>query len=226
MKAFMAMSTARTVSDQVFERLRDDLRSNRFAPGERLKFQEMRNRYQVGFGPLREALSRLAGLGLVSLVGQKGFRAAALSPEDLLHLVENRRFLEERALRASIEKGDERWESNLFAAFHQLHKVTQRAPEIEEQYLTWERHHAAFHYALVSGCGSEWLLNAWRSTFDQAERYRRVSIGHGRWVIDQKDDHERLLKASSARNAEKAIEILNRHIGQSALSLSKRLALG
>ena len=215
------MTASPTIAGQVFERLLRDLKSNQFKPGERLKFEQMRDRYQVSVASLREALSRLAGLGLVTQVGQKGFRAPEASVADFEHVVASRKFLEKRALESSIARGGEQWENELVAMFHQLQKATRIKPRTQQEHSVWERHHTNFHSALVGACGSEWLLNAWRSAFDQAERYRCLAMNRGHWKVDQKDDHERLVKAALNRNIPQALRILDGHIGQSADALVK-----
>lgn len=103
----MPESGALTLADHVFEQLRDDLKPSEFLPGQRLKFDVMCKKYNVGLGPVGEVLCRLLGLGLVVQVGQRGFRAAEALGEDLAHIVANRAFLEERALKASVLNGDE-----------------------------------------------------------------------------------------------------------------------
>ena len=204
-----------TVSELVFERLREDLKSNQFPPGDRLKFEEMRDRYDVSVGPLREALSRLVGLGLVTQVGQKGFRAAAVSRDDVAHIVAVRKFMETRAFELAMRNGDDKWETDVVATFHLLNKASRGKPKSEDEYRAWERHHTAFHTALVSGCGSNWLEVTWKAVFDQAERYRRLAMKRGHWIIGQKADHEQLMKAALARDVANAVAILDRHIGQS-----------
>jgi GntR family carbon starvation induced transcriptional regulator len=208
-------SAMSTMSEQVFELLREDLKANRFSPGDRLKFEDMCDKYSVSVGPLREALFRLVGLGLVTQIGQKGFRAAVISHDDIQHIIANRKFLEMRAVRLALIEGDDKWESELVAAFHLLQRSTRVKPQSEADYLTWERHHTEFHHALVAGCGSTWLINAWRIVFDQAERYRRLAMERGHWIIDQKGDHERLLSAATERDIEATLAILDRHIGRS-----------
>ena len=54
------MST--TLAIEVFGRLRHDLKANRFKPGERLDFSRIKEMYEVGVAPLREALSRLESM--------------------------------------------------------------------------------------------------------------------------------------------------------------------
>lgn len=82
----MPVDGAATIGDHIFERFRDDLKSSEFTPGQRLKFEAMCRKYDVGLGPVREALCRLSGLGLVVQVGQRGFRAAEALDEDLAHI--------------------------------------------------------------------------------------------------------------------------------------------
>jgi DNA-binding GntR family transcriptional regulator len=211
----MTTRASTTIAELVFEQLRDDLTSNKFRPGDRLKFTDMQKRYSVGVGPLREALFRLVGVGLVTQVGQKGFRAAAATEGDLAHIIATRKFLEERALLDSLAHGDDEWENGVVSAFHQLSKATRRKPASEDDYRSWEKLHKGFHFALVRGCGSAWLLNAWEATFDQAERYRRLAVQRGHWLLEQKADHEKLMRAAIARDTRAASAILGRHIGQS-----------
>lgn len=211
----MYASAHTTITESVFERLREDLTCNRFQPGARLKFEDMREKYDVGVGPLREALFRLVGLGLVTQVGQKGFRAALATDVDLAHIIASRKFLEERALLHALALGGDEWEKGIVAAYHQLSKATRMKPQCEADYRAWEKFHRDFHFALVSGCASAWLLNAWNSAFDHAERYRRLAVQRGHWIIDQKADHERLMNAALARDADLVSTIIKRHIGQS-----------
>ncbi len=215
-------SEPQTLAAYAFERLRADLKANRFKPGERLRFEDMREIYNVGLSPLREALSRLAETGLVVQSGQKGFRVAPASLEDLADIIETRRFLEIRAVEDSIVHGDNRWERDLVAAFHGLSVASRRKPETASDYAAWEEHHAAFHRALVGGCRSRWLLQFWGIVFDQAERYRRLAITSGVWVR-QIGDHSALLEAALARDTDRASTLLRHHIGRSAEQLMPRL---
>jgi GntR family transcriptional regulator, carbon starvation induced regulator len=207
-----------TLAIEVFGRLRHDLKANRFKPGERLDFSRIKEMYDVGVAPLREALSRLVEAGLVVQVGQKGFRAAPVSLDDLTDVVDTRRFLEVRAFQESIRLGDDDWEGRIIAAFHGLSKVSQRSPESLDK-AAWEVRHGEFHKALMSACRSRWLLQLWSTVFDQAERYRSLALGIGHWSPDELGDHKQLLDAALARDVEHAGELLHRHIGFSAQRL-------
>ena len=209
-------SPPNTLSAAVLSRLREDLKANRFEPGSKLRFEDMKEIYQVGLAPLREALMRLSEVGLVVQTGQKGFRVPPASADDLRDVIETRRFLELRVLEDSLQHGDEQWESRVVASLYRFSKFSKRAPSTPAERAEWERHHTDLHRALVSGAKSRWLLQFWSTVFDQAERYRRLAIKGGHWPSDELKRHEELVEAALERNTKKAVDLLRRHIGGSA----------
>lgn len=213
-----------TLAAQVFASLRADLKANRFKPGERLHFERMRAIYDVGIAPLREALSRLSESGLVVQIGQKGFRVAPATLDDLHDVIETRRFLEVRIFQDAVQHGDEAWEASLVGAFHRFSKVSRQKPATAEERAAWEEQHTNFHRVLLSGCPSRWLLHLWSMVFDQAERYRRLALEVGHWSEDELGDHELLLQAALARDVERAGQLLQQHIGVSAKRLIAQIS--
>jgi DNA-binding GntR family transcriptional regulator len=67
--------------DQVREELVDWLSDGRLKPGQRLEEERISQALGVSRTPLREALTRLAGDGLVEAVPRRGFRVPRLSAE-------------------------------------------------------------------------------------------------------------------------------------------------
>ena len=60
----------------------------------------------------------LAGRGLVVQEGQRGFRVAQASADDLRDITQTRISMETTALRFSIERGDDVWEAGILGAHH------------------------------------------------------------------------------------------------------------
>ena len=114
--------------------------------------------YGSGQSPLREALMRLASEQLVVLEDHKGFRVAPVSADEALDIAKSRCELEGLAVRMAIENGDDRWEANIIARFHELSK---RATYTSDGKLDpeWERRHDAFHQALYAGCELRSLMS-------------------------------------------------------------------
>src|ERR1700740_254444 len=84
-------SRAGTWATAAYERIRQEIVGGRLLPGEKLRVDALRDRYEIGGSPLREALARLTAEGLVFQQEQKGFRVSAVSAGDLIELTRTRR---------------------------------------------------------------------------------------------------------------------------------------
>lgn len=208
-----AIKGPRSLTARAFEALRADIVACRFAPGQRLKIGDLCTRFDVSLGAIREALSRLAAEGLVISEAQKGFRVAPVSRSDLADLTTARVDIESLALRRSILHGDVAWEAGIQTAFDRLARMPERS-ESDAARLNdyWAEAHQAFHGALVAGCNSRWLLRMRSILFEQSERYRRLSVTTGRKDRDVLGEHRRIMDATLARDADRAVALLSEHI--------------
>src|SRR4029078_3906205 len=108
----------RTLAAAAFSRIRADILSSKLLPGTRLRFEPLKKAYGGGLSPLREALSRLGVSGLVTAEGQRGFRVAPASIDDIQDIAEVRTNVECLAFRQSIERGDDQWQGGVGASRH------------------------------------------------------------------------------------------------------------
>jgi DNA-binding GntR family transcriptional regulator len=209
--------TGGTLATSVFDRLRGDILNGTLKPGEKLALESLRERYSVGNSPVREALNRLSADGLVERQDQKGFRVAAVSGDDFQELLKTRLWLEERALRESIDHGGTAWEERAVLAFHWLSRVPRSLSE--ETYIEnpeWEPRHREFHLSLLSGCQSRWLINFCAQLYDQASRYRRLAVQSSYPKRHELDEHKLILDAAVSNQADEAVELLMSHYTKTA----------
>jgi GntR family transcriptional regulator, carbon starvation induced regulator len=213
----------RTRHAVVYEQIRTDILECRLQPGERLRFDSLRKRYAVAVGPVREALMRLVPDGLVSLEEHKGFTVAEVSRDQLVEITATRRELEALAIRWSIDRGDDRWESDIVGRFHELAKrnMQGQAGELDNE---WERRHRAFHASLYAACGSIWLTRYCDQLRDQTERYRRIWFRHFRTTRDVLDEHRQIMDAAIRRDSDGATYLIKKHLSQTADALLKLMA--
>jgi len=201
-----------TLADMAETRLRADILAGGFAPASRLRMGDLKERYRVGTSPIREALSRLVGEGLVELEGNKGFRVGGLSAEDLADIAYMRTALETAALRTSIERGDDAWEAGILATLHKLLKATERTGTDRASLDLWQVAHDEFHRALVGACGSPRLLEQQRRLADQHARYRRFLMAENLPRDLLITEHRAIAEAALARDAERAATLLANHM--------------
>lgn len=166
-----------TLSERAAILVEHDIISGQLAPGARLGIVDLVNRYDIGATPLREGLSRLVSRGLIVGIGQRGFRVAEVSRDDLLDITRMRTVVEMEALQLAIANGDDAWEAGILGALHQMRRYIERhTADFREGAPDFDRIHKAFHTALLAACASKRLLTAHSDLYDQAYRYRRVMM--------------------------------------------------
>jgi DNA-binding GntR family transcriptional regulator len=205
-------SGSQTRADEVYQRLRSEILAGRLAPGARLPFAELSQRYDTSTGVLREVLPRLVEQGLVVSKPQIGFRVVSVSPEDLLHLTEVRVMIESLALRQSVVQGDLTWESDILAAHHRMRGLPMfnSAHMVDE---AWLEAHAVFHSTLLQACPNTRLTKIADMLRDSAEIYRCWSAQYGEeHDRDVAAEHQRILDAALRRDADAATIALTEHI--------------
>jgi DNA-binding GntR family transcriptional regulator len=80
--------SALTLSDEVFEALVKDILSGAIKPGARLDEPSICKKFGVSRTPIREALRRLSGTGLVEAAPRKGVTVARIDVEQLNNMFE------------------------------------------------------------------------------------------------------------------------------------------
>jgi len=205
-----------TLAAETLRRLREDILSCRFRPGQRLRLEELKGIYGAGFSPLREALMRLTSDRLVIAEGRRGFRVSPVSADDLLDVTRTRQQIEAIALRDAMAAGDDEWEAGMISALHRLRRARRFNPETGAVEADWTRKHRDFHYSLVAAARSRWIKHFWALTFDQSDRYRRLAVSLSSDKRDDDAEHQQLMDAVLSRNVEKACELSRNHIQRTA----------
>jgi DNA-binding GntR family transcriptional regulator len=206
-----------TRTDWSEQLLRGEILTGSLRPGERLKIGELQDRYPgLSPTPLREALSRLAGSGLVDVLPNRGVRVAMGSIEDLRDVQENRALLETIALERSLAAADEEWRDEVEQAFLDLRKVAQEMMEISDltsaELIRWENAHRRFHFALIGRCGSPWLLRLVGILYEQSVRYRYMTIRAEPEFRQITDEHEALRSAALSGDPLACVGVLREHL--------------
>ena len=195
--------------------LKEDIIRGEFAPGARLLMSHLKERYDLGTGPLREALSQLVAERLVVAISQRGYRVATMSLRELEDIYDARAHIEGLVVSLAIERGDDNWEADIISRAHTLSKVvTVSGPD--EVLAVWDQRHKAYHSAIAAGCGSTHLLQVRGQLFDQAERYRhlwlRETVFSPEALARKREEHAHLTEVILARQADRARQLVHEHL--------------
>jgi DNA-binding GntR family transcriptional regulator len=201
---------SRTLIERSYQRLRDDIVEGRLAPGEKLRVEHLKARYDVGAGTLREAITRLVSDALVVAEGQRGFRVAPMALADLEDLTRLRLHIEIDALRQSIRRGDAAWRAQLQLAYDELSAFEQPVrPALRPR---WEQLNGRFHEALIAACDSPWTMKVLRLLGRHSERYRQLSIGLADENRDVHEEHRQIFEMAMRGQEARAALALEAHI--------------
>ncbi|MFH0728069.1 MAG: FCD domain-containing protein [Pseudomonadota bacterium] len=202
-----------TLIETAAERLIREIVACELAPGQKLLIADLKERYEMGASPLREALSRLCSSGFVVFDSGRGFRVAPMSKEDLEDITAVREVIETAALRRAIAAGDDEWEVGIVAAYARLERAAARHGEGDGPVpAEAEGAHKQFHGALVAACGSKRLIEAHSTLYDQARRYRHQMLELTYDLEDFLRTHRELMRTTLAREADEACAKLAAHL--------------
>jgi GntR family transcriptional regulator, carbon starvation induced regulator len=209
----------KTQAEMLANAIRREIVRGMLKPGDRLGMAALQERYETGISPLREALSRLTTLGLVTAEGQRGFRVAQVSADDLMDLMKTMIWVETTALRAAIAHGDRDWEADIVASAHRLGINDRGQSDARFFDEKWEENHRLFHRSLVAACRAPRLLDYRGLLFENVDRYRRLSAFYERGTRDVDAEHRAIVDAVFRRNANEAANLAEAHLLETTRNL-------
>jgi DNA-binding GntR family transcriptional regulator len=222
------MTTSEHSQASAYDVLRREILHGELLPGQRLRAAELRERYNLGLTPIREALMRLSSEGMVRNEANRGARVREATLDELRDLMQTRREIEELCLTKAITLGDAEWEAEILRAMHLLERAPlPKSADDRETAAAWEVLHRKFHYALVAAAGSNWLLQVWGDLADHSERYRKLRLLNYRKldadVRDVNAEHRRIMDAVLHRDVEQAVTLMNTHLRKTELAVARLL---
>ncbi len=201
-----------TIANAVMEHIRQDILLGVLEPGKKLVVADLKNRYQVGASPIREALVQLSWKKYVMFTPQKGCWVAPVSLAELDDLFETSRVLSHVLLQRAIENGNEAWELGILTSYHKVSRLDPADPNID--LAEWEIRHREFHLALLAGCESPIMLDIYYDIYEQIERYRHIWISQARQYQQRYHDngeHKALMQTVLDRNITLSQQLLTEH---------------
>lgn len=200
-----------TLATSIAQKLREDVLSGHYSPGTRIRLEDIKSNFGVSWSPIREAITRLVTEGLIVSDSQKSYRVAPASKSELIEAIELRVQLETKALKLSIEKGDDAWEIDVVSAQHRLSKLESQKVS-RNQAENWEELHQGLHFALTKACESPILLQFCHQLNDIQDRYRRIFFKLSDFDRDVAHEHKLITDATLNRNVKLASKLLADHI--------------
>lgn len=207
-----------TLTDKVSKMIRQDILTAQLLPGQKLVVAELKNKYNVGASPIREALVQLSWTKYVVLEPQKGCWVAPVCVLELTDLFDSLRLVAAGLLQKAINIGDEMWELNVLTSYHKLSrlKVVNQEHDCDE----WEERQLQFHIALLEGANSKNMFAFFSDLIQQIKRYRYFALTHGMDTSSEDaEEYEVIMKLVLSKNAEKAAEKYDQYLQRTMMRI-------
>lgn len=204
-----------TVVEMLASALRRDISFGVLAPDQKLKIEQLRQRYGGSNHSMRETLRMLTVEGMVEATAQRGFRVTSATDQDRNDILLMRLSLEGLALSRALQNGGVDWEASVIAAAHRLNRAdhaVQSNPD-DVTALEWDETCRAFSFALLGACNSPRMLDTIGRYFDQSRRFRLTLLREGRIDFAKRGRRRDALKdAVIARDDAAALALLEEDI--------------
>lgn len=191
----------------LYEHLREEILSGTLAPGFRLTEQDVARAAKVSRTPVREALQRLEGDGLVADLNGRGLEVRGVSPEDLADLCAVREVLEgmagELAARAASPVE--------VAAIQSILENEVESLESEQGAEAQVRLNNAFHAAVWRASHNRHLASVLLGLRDRISRMQDTTLADEARAEEALREHHAIVDAISEHNAEEAGELARLH---------------
>ena len=169
-ETFVRPVTSKSVVDEVTDEIARSIRSGALRPGQEFSLREIAGQLGVSFIPVREALRRLEGQGLLVTRRNRSAIVAPLDAADLHAIYRLRRQIEPDLAAASCRVLTEA-DYDRLEAFAEL--FADESLGIDDIY---DAHHD-FHTELLRPAATAWDLRILDTLWRAAERYVRVAFG-------------------------------------------------
>lgn len=200
------------LSGDVYEAIFAQLMSLKIPPGARITVDALAKEFNVSQTPIREALGRLEGEGLVVKQHLIGFRAAPqITRKHFDELYELRLLLEPHAARQAVAALDPEKLAVLVDAAGVM--ARREGKDDRARYSSFARQDAAFHDMILAFAGNELVRHT--LTFQHTHFHIFRLMFHSRVTEEALDEHEAILSAFAAADADAAEMAMRIHIEHS-----------
>ena len=192
---------------RVFNKVREDILSGKYKENDELKEITIGEELGVSRTPVREAFRQLELEGLIQIIPNKGAYVTGITIEDVKDIYMIRSKLEglcaSWACEHITDEQLEEMEENIYLAkFHAEKGHFEQMSELDSR----------FHEIMYEACQSKMLEHLLRDFHQYVQRVRKKTLSTIDRSLASNAEHQAIMEAIKAKNAQKADELATLHI--------------
>jgi DNA-binding GntR family transcriptional regulator len=191
------------LSELVYQQIKNMIINKDLTPGEKINKKELAHTIGVSPTPVNEALLKFVNEGLIEQRERQGFYLKAFTNSDMKDLFAVRAGLEGVALRLCIETGDLKIKPEVLNAFDGF-----KPPLSESDYKKYQKADRLFHETILLSSGNSIIIDFIRNFDFIIKCYQKGLL---RSPEETLPEHQAIIKAIRAKDAEKAQSLIMGH---------------
>ena len=189
---------------EVYEKLRENIRSGIIPPGERLIEARLAEGFDCTRHRIREAFKKLESKGIISIIPNKGARVIEPTIRDIETTYEVQSALEGLACLLSTPK----LETKDINRLETLNQVMEKTIDTEK----WSKLNVSFHRVFIERSGNDKIREIIRGLEFFARYWFMLSTNR----LKNGEDHRKIIEAVRERDAKLAKTLMEEHILRNA----------
>ena len=195
------------LSETLREVIEEEVATGKLAPGTHLDEIELARRFGVSRTPIREALSLLAGEGMVDIRPRRGAVVAQITPQRLVEMFEVMAELEAMCARLAAR----RMGPTELDALEQAHEgCRSTAQKLDSDGYFYANEH--FHHAIYVASHNSFLSDQAHALQRRLRPYRRLQLRVRNRLAKSFEEHQAVLDALRDGDADRAVAAIRSHV--------------
>lgn len=208
----------KTIRGQVYQILRDDICSGKYAPGFWLQEKELAEKLGVSRSPVREAMRLLVADGLVIEVPNKGVFVKEFTLRDIDEIFDMRVLLETYSIRKSRKNLTSVRRQKLFELLDLLERSC--AAGDMDQYVQADEE---LHIRIVELGGNSLVESTYDRVRSMNQQYRVLSLTSHQRFSDSMEEHRKLIHTLAVGDITVAEETARIHLELARRTIKEQL---
>ncbi|MGI9372911.1 MAG: GntR family transcriptional regulator [Hyphomicrobiales bacterium] len=209
----------KTTAKSITAALQRDIATGTLVPGDRLDEASIATRFGTSRTPVREAITRLASTGFAVHRPNRGAIVAKLSLSELIEMFEMMAELEATCGRLAAQRASDAQLQDMQAKHEACAKFAEQGNA--EHYYTAN---VVFHEAIYAASGNTYLANETRQLRNRLAPYRRLQLNRRNRPEESYKEHDAIVVAISAGEADTAAALLRAHVAKQSGSFNDFVA--
>ena len=197
----------KTIRDQVYQILRDEICAGKYAPGSWLQETELTEYLGVSRSPVREALRRLVADGLLMEIPNKGVFVKEFTCRDIDEIFDMRVMLESYAIRKSRSRMTSARLQKLFDILEEL-EHTHAAQELA----VYTQSDEILHNRIVELSENSLVISTYDRVRSMNQQFRVLSLSSHRRFDESLEEHRQIVQSLAVGDVETACATNPRHL--------------